>query len=337
MRAVVLDRSPLSLRLADNWPEPEAGPGEVVVQVRGVGICGSDLSLHSARRHPPSFPWVVGHETLGEIAAVGAGVDSRRVGQRVVIEPNFPCLACPVCESGRTSACPDRISLGFSAPGTLAEKVAVPARFAWPVPGNWTDGDAVCAEPLTVARAAIRRAGERAAPELGCLVIGAGSQGALLCLALMARGITPSVLEPQPGRRALAAELGARPAAAGEAGFGLIFETSGATGALGEAVDRAAAGALVVMIGQSSQPVPLVTQTVVQRQLTLAGSLIYDHPDDFAGTMKPPGPPPELPAADHSGAGIAARVLRACYPMAEAETAFRAARAVPGKTWIRLD
>ncbi|MBV9379513.1 MAG: hypothetical protein JO242_02435, partial [Streptosporangiaceae bacterium] len=101
------------------------------------------------------------------------------------------------------------------------------------------------------------------------------------------------------------------------------FETSGTGPGLREAVSRTAAGGLVVLIGQSGQPVPLDTRTVVQRQLTLAGSLIYDHPEDFA-------------AAVGSGKPGAGRVLAACYPMEEAEAAFRAARDVPGKTWIRV-
>jgi threonine dehydrogenase-like Zn-dependent dehydrogenase len=328
MRAVVLDAEPRSLRLAVDWPEPEPGPGEVLVQVRGVGICGSDLALHTGRRQPPSFPWVVGHETFGEIAATGPGVDESRARQRVVVEPNIPCGACPACRSGRTSACPHRKVLGFSVPGTLAERIVVPAAFAWPVPEDWADGDAVCAEPLTVALAAVRRAmsiqaGAQPSRTERCLVIGAGSQGTLACVALSACGIAPAVLDPQPGRQALAAELGARQAGPGEGGFGLVFETSGAPEALAEAVDRTARGGLIVLMGLNSQPVPLVTQRIVQRQLTLMGSLIYDHPGDFAAVT----------AAGNRQAG---RVLRACYPMAEAELAFRAAARVPGKTWIRV-
>ena len=98
-------------------------------------------------------------------------------------------------------------------PGTLAERIVVPAAFAWPVPDDWGDGDAVCAEPLTVALAAVRRA--MAAPGRRprgraerCLVIGAGSQGTLACVALTACGISPAVLDPHPGRAALATELG---------------------------------------------------------------------------------------------------------------------------------
>jgi alcohol dehydrogenase/L-iditol 2-dehydrogenase len=341
MRAVVLDAEPRALRVVSDWPEPEPGPGEVLVQVRGVGICGSDLALHAGWRQPPSFPWVVGHETFGEIAATGPGVDRGRTRQRVVVEPNIPCGTCPACRAGRTSACPHRKVLGFSVPGTLAERIVVPAAFAWPVPDDWGEDDAVCAEPLTVALAAVRRAMAAravAAPVAGtatgtehCLVIGAGSQGTLACIALGACGISPAVLDPHPGRQALATELGARPAGAGESGFGLVFETSGAPEALAEAVGRAARGGLIVLMGLNSQPVPVVTQRIVQRQLTLMGSLIYDHPGDFARVTGERG------ARGGLGPGLGAgRVLRACYPMADAEQAFRAAAAVPGKTWIRV-
>jgi 2-desacetyl-2-hydroxyethyl bacteriochlorophyllide A dehydrogenase len=323
MRAVVLDAEPRALRLVSGWPEPEPGPGEVLIQVRGIGICGSDLALRAGRRQPPSFPWVVGHETFGEIVTAGQGVDPGRTGQRVVVEPNIPCGSCPACRAGRTSACPQRKVLGFSVPGTLAERIVVPADFAWPVPPDWGDRDAVCAEPLTVALAAVRRAMNIKADTERCLVIGAGSQGTLTCVALTACGITPAVLDPQPGRRALTADLGARPAGPGEGGFGLVFETSGAAEALTEAVGRTARGGLIVLMGLNSQPVPVITQRIVQRQLTLMGSLIYDHPGDFAAVTGAPNREP-------------GRVLRACYPMAEAEAAFLAAATVPGKTWIRV-
>jgi L-gulonate 5-dehydrogenase len=323
VRAAVLEQTDGKLRVVDDWPEPAAGPGEVTVQVRGVGICGSDLALLSGRRRPPRLPWVPGHETLGEIISTGSGVNPERIGERVVIEPNVPCFACPACVAGRTSACPRRVVLGFTAPGTLAERVAVPAGFAWAVPGDWTDDDAVCAEPLAVAQAAIRRAGDVTRGRW--LVVGAGSQGALLCLALAAQGIAPYVLEPHPGRLELAGELGAKAAAKDDLGFDLAFETSGSPAAFAESVRRTATGGAIVLIGMSREPLSLTTQTIVTRQLTVRGSLIYDHPGDFAATISSPG------RALRPG-----RVLRACYPLAEAGAAFEAAREVPGKTWIRV-
>jgi len=312
------------LRVANDWPEPEAGPGEVTVQVHGVGICGSDLALLDGRRRPPALPWVPGHETLGEIVSTGPGVDPGRVGERVVIEPNLPCFGCPACATGRTSACDRRVILGFTAPGTLAERVAVQSRFAWTVPDDWADDDAVCAEPLAVAQAAIRRAGD--VPRGRWLVIGAGSQGALLCLALAAHGVPPYVLEPHPGRLELATGLGATAAAAHDVGFDLVFETSGTPAAFTEAVRRTTAGGTIMLIGMSGGPLSLTTQAVVTRQLTIRGSLIYDHPADFAATLR-------SPIRDLRPG----RVLRACYPLADAADAFGAAREVPGKTWIQVN
>jgi alcohol dehydrogenase/L-iditol 2-dehydrogenase len=323
VRAAVLDHPDGGLRIVDDWPEPAAGPGDVTVQVRGVGICGSDLALLSGRRRPPELPWVPGHETLGDIVATGPEVDPARVGERVDIEPNVPCLSCPACAAGRTSACPRRVVLGFNAPGTLAERVAVPADFAWAVPGDWTDGDAVCAEPLAVARAATRRAGGVSGGRW--LVVGAGSQGALLCLALAGQGIMPHVLEPHRGRLELAEELGAKAAVADDRDFDLVFETSGAPAAFAESVRRTVPGGSIVLIGMSGEPLPLTAHTVVTRQLTVRGSLIYDHPGDFAATLGSP-----------ATALRPARVLRACYPLAEAGAAFQAAREVAGKTWIRV-
>ncbi len=291
------------------------------MRVLGVGICGSDLALLSGKRRAPAYPWVPGHEAFGEVVATGDGVHPARVGQRVVIEPNYPCLRCPACLSGRTSMCPDRVLVGFTAQGTLAAMMAVPAAFAWPVPGDWADTDAVCAEPLTVALAAIRRSG--ATPGSRCLVVGTGSQGTLLCVALVAHGISPYVLEPHDGRRELAVSLGARAADAGDAGFEVVFETSGTEAALAEATGRAAPGATVVLIGLGSEVAQVSTGLVVRHQLTLRGSLIYDHPDDFAVTMK-------------SAVRSPGRVLRASYPLGRASEAFRAASEVPGKTWIRM-
>jgi threonine dehydrogenase-like Zn-dependent dehydrogenase len=350
MRAVVLGEEPWSLRVDDDWPEPRADSGQVIVRVLGVGVCGSDLALLSGQWRPPYTPWVPGHEAFGEIVAVGPGVGAERIGQRVAIEPNIPCLACPACRSGLTSACQDRRSLGFSAPGTLAERIAVPAEFAWEVPPDWSDQDAVCTEPLTVALAAIRRSGVGGVGASGasgafgasgggasgggasgggasgggarCLVIGAGSQGTMVCVGLLGSGLQPYVIEPHAGRRELAAELGAVPAGEDDGAFDVVFETSGTSAALSGAVERAAAGGTVVLIGLSSEPAPLATEAVVRRQLRIQGSLTYDHPGDFGAVIKRSLRP--------------GRVLRACYPLADAERAFRAAREVPGKTWIRF-
>jgi threonine dehydrogenase-like Zn-dependent dehydrogenase len=323
MKAIVYT-GPQQVELVDDWPEPEYGPTDVVVRMRAVGLCGSDLSLYDGRSDLPSIPWVLGHEGGGGIVAVGSAVNDRQFGQRVVIEPNFPCLQCSACRSGVTSDCPRRTILGINHPGILAERVAVPARFTWPVPDAWPDEVLACFEPLAVARSAVRRSGVGRGQH--ALVVGAGSQGIFVVLSLLAVGAVPYVTDPHDGRVVLAEKLGALRADTGDDTYTHVFETAGRPAAFESAMRSVASTGTVTLIGLSHEPVQLLTSDVVRRGLTIIGSIIYDHPRDFADTRDAvmamdswpehavqPGVPPELAAS-----------------------AFAEARQTVGKSWIDL-
>ncbi|MGH3519537.1 MAG: zinc-dependent alcohol dehydrogenase [Haloechinothrix sp.] len=305
--------------------DPECGPDQVVVRMLGVGLCGSDLGLYSGARQVPRMPWVLGHEGVGEVVAVGERVEGRRVGQRVAIEPNYCCLECAACAKGFTSACQNRVIIGINTPGLIAEYFAAPAEFTFPVTDQVRLEDLVCAEPLTVARAAIRRSGIAAGDS--CLVVGTGSQGLFVCASLVAQGIKPFVSEPHEGRRELALSLGTSAAAESTVGVDYVFETSGVPAALTPALDRLAPGGTALLIGLSAKPLQVSSWTVVYRQLKLIGSLIYDHPRDFAGTV------------DVLNSGVVAphRVLQSSFPLSNAAEAFDSVRSAPGKCWIRFD
>ncbi|WP_050370504.1 zinc-dependent alcohol dehydrogenase [Streptomyces acidiscabies] len=344
MRAAVLV-APGRVEVVGDWPEVplECGAGDVVVAVEGVGVCGTDLAVFHGRREVPAYPWGMGHEGFGRIVAVGTDVVDRQVGQRVVIEPNYACLKCADCLTGLTSACPHRAIVGLNSPGVLAERVVVPAPFAHPVasaegaplagelraegadPGGLADAadltDLACAEPYAVARAAVRRSG--VTPYDRCLVVGAGAQGLLVCLTLARLGAVPVVTEPHPLRLEKAVQLGAV-ADDGRGGFTYVFETSGYAPALRPAIERAAPGATVVLVGLNSEPLPLSTDDVVRRQLVLRGSMIYDHPGDFTAAVA------ELPTARPG------RVIEAGFSLTEAQEAFSGASLRAGKTWIRI-
>ncbi len=131
-------------------PMPEPAASEVLVRMTGVGICGSDLSVFDGHREVPGAPWVMGHEGTGVIVAVGSEVTGRRIGQRVVIEPNYCCFTCANCRAGFTSGCENRVIVGINFPGLLAEYVAVPGPFAWPVPDDFAA--TVAAPPRGLAR-----------------------------------------------------------------------------------------------------------------------------------------------------------------------------------------
>lgn len=325
MKAVALV-SPDHVAILKDRPEPACGPGEVIVAVHGVGLCGSDLAVVSGRRSVPVLPWVLGHEAFGVIVATAPDVTDRSAGQRVVIEPNYTCMTCAACRSGGTAGCRLRRAAGITAPGLLAERVSVPARFTWPVPEALADADAVCVEPFTVALNAVRMSGLE--PGEGCLVIGAGSQGLLVSLAVSHAGGVPYVTEPHEGRRAFAVGLGARDARAAATGmtFPVVIETSGAPEALEGALERTAPGGHLIVVGQSSRPARIPSFTLVQRRLTVRGCLIYDHPAGFAGTL-----------ATLDGHDLRpGRVIGERYEFDHAPRAFARAAGIAGKTWISL-
>jgi len=316
--------APYEVQLVEDWPEPVCGPTDVVVQMRAVGICGSDLALYDGHKHLPSLPWVLGHEGGGDIVAVGSAVQDRHLGQRVVIEPNFPCLECPACRTGVTSGCPRRAILGMNRPGILAERVAIPSWFAWPVPTSWPDEVLACFEPMAVARAAVRRSlvgrGDQA------LVVGAGSVGVFVALSLLAVGAVPYVTDPCDGRVVLAEALGARKAKLGGDTYPYVFETAGAPPAFGIAMSSLACSGTVTLIGLGDEPVQLSASDVVRRGLTISGSIIYDHPRDFADTRDALNVQNIRPE----------RALNPGIQPDRAEAAFAAAHGVVGKSWIDL-
>jgi threonine dehydrogenase-like Zn-dependent dehydrogenase len=323
MRAVAL-MAPGQVQVVDDWAEPECGPGDVVVRVRAVGLCGTDLAVYGGKRAVPETPWVMGHEGGGEIVAVGADVRDREVGQRVVIEPNVPDGTCRMCTAGRSSACKNRHIVGVNRTGILADRVAVPASFVWPVPADWSDRALACFEPLVVAYTAVARSGVR--PGDDCLVVGAGSQGLLVCQSLLAVGAHPFVTEPHEGRLGLAEKLGARRADEHDGDYPFVFETSGAPPAWEPAFAAVGNTGTLMVIGQTTAPSPIITNIVVQRQITIRGTLIYDHPQDYAAALQ----------AVTSGAIAAEATVQAGFPAEEAAAAFAGARDVPGKSWISM-
>jgi alcohol dehydrogenase/L-iditol 2-dehydrogenase len=241
----------------------------------------------------------------------------------VVIEPNIPCFACHQCDRGWTSACIDRLSVGMNRPGALAERVVVPDRFAWSMP-ELPRADLVCVEPTAVARAALRRLGSPL-PD-SALVVGVGAQGLVMSLALMERGVEVSAQDVNPDRVAFAVELGAVPAATDDARrFQLVVDTVGSPSSIAVALDRVEGGTLLCL-GLDSRPLGLSAQTLVRRQLTLRGSLTYDHPADFE----------EVTTSIAEGRFSPGRIITDEYRLEEAQLAFERSGSARGKTWIRI-
>lgn len=308
----------------DEVREPEPEPDEVLISVGGVGLCGSDMSVFSGKWKAPAYPWVMGHEAFGVVESVGSAVSPDRVGETVVLEPNFPCFACDQCHGGRTSACSKRLSVGMNRPGALAERMTVPARFAWPMHGV-PETDLVCVEPTTVSVSALRRLGEPL-PD-SALVLGAGSQGLVMSLALLDRGVEVHTDDVNAERADFAVELGAVSASVDDAmRFRLVVDTVGSPSSVANAVDHVAAGGTLLFLGLDGRPLEITSQTLVRRQLTLRGSLTYDHPIDFE----------EVTASIAGGRLSPGRIVTDEYPLEDSQHAFERSGSARGKTWIRV-
>ena len=210
MRAAVL-RGPKDV-VVEERDTPEPGPGEVLVRVHSVGVCGSDTHYYDhgrIGRFVVEDPLVLGHEASGEITALGPGVTSRRAGQRVSIEPGVPDLTCAQCLAGRYNLCPDMRF--FATPpidGAFAEYVVVHEAFAHPVPDSIGDDAAALLEPLSVGVWACRKGRVGAGSRV--LVTGAGPIGLVCVQTAVAFGATEVVVsDVNPARLGLARDLGA--------------------------------------------------------------------------------------------------------------------------------
>jgi len=311
--------APETIEVVD-WSEPEVGDGEVLVKMEAVGICGSDLAAYTARdTATASSPRILGHEGVGRVVSVPDGA-ALKVGQRVVIEPNYCCGTCVTCRRGLTSGCERKVIVGASRPGLLAEYASVPSAFAWPMPERVPLLDAACTEPLAVVVAALRRVGVSGGQEW--LVIGAGSLGLLTCLALRHVGASAAVVDTNPLRVQRAGALGAGQPESES--FEYAMDTTGVASALAAHGELLATGARVALLGISEEKLSITYRTAVRRQLSLLGSLIYDHPHDFRKAR-------DLVA---SGELSPSAVVDATYPIEDAPLAFADARSRGGKSVI---
>lgn len=196
MRAAVL-RGPGSVA-AEEWPRPEAGPGELLLRLRGRGLCGSDIAKIVAP--PAAGPTVVGHEVVGDVVAAGVGAPFA-VGERVVAAHHVPCGDCHYCRRGSASMCRTFKASNLD-PGGFAEFVRVPAEnvrhATFRLPAHVSDEAASFVEPLACCLRAVRRARVEAGDT--AVVVGLGSIGCLFVQLLKRAGAFVAGADVLPGR-----------------------------------------------------------------------------------------------------------------------------------------
>jgi L-iditol 2-dehydrogenase len=274
-------------------PRPSPTPDEVLVAVREVGICGSDVHYYEHGRigdYVVEEPLVLGHEAAGEVVAVGDRVESPAVGDRVALEPGVPCRRCRFCSRGDYNLCPDvRFMATPPHDGAFAEFVSWPADFAYRLPDSVSTTEGALCEPLSVGLHVCRRGEVETGDSV--LVAGAGPIGLLALAAARAAGATDVlVTDVVDGKLARAGERGADRtvnvaeedlASAVEAftdgrGVDVAIEASGAESSIRSTVESVARGGTVVLVGLASEAtVPFDALDIVDSELDVRGSFRY--------------------------------------------------------------
>jgi L-iditol 2-dehydrogenase len=269
---------------------PQVDRDQVLIEPVRVGICGSDVSLFLGHRTPSAYPLLIGHESIGRVRAIGDNVTKIAVGQRVIVEPNYPCGVCTYCRAGRGNICPNKKSPGVTVPGFFAEQFIAPAEFVWPVPETISDEDAVTIEPLAVSLHALWQSGAQIGDTIA--VLGCGATGLLLIQAAVAQGMHVFAHDKLENKLDLARQVGAQvdqnPDISllwKDEGVTTVFDCAGVSSTVELALSAVPRGGQVILLGLSSSKASFTPLKFVREELRVSGSIIYDHPTDFARTI----------------------------------------------------
>ena len=159
-------------------PRPQPRPGQVLVKVKRIGVCGSDIHVYHGAHPFTSYPVTQGHELSAQVAALGEGVDQFTVGQKVTIEPQVCCGKCYPCTHGKYNLCESLKVMGFQTTGAASEYFAADASKVTPLPENLTWDEGAMIEPLAVTVHAAKRFPELEGAKAA--ILGAGPIGILL-------------------------------------------------------------------------------------------------------------------------------------------------------------
>lgn len=280
MKAVVCE-SPGDLRLVER-PMPQPAAGEVLLRIRRIGLCGTDMHIFRGTQPYLSYPRVMGHELSGEVVTAPEG-SGLRTGDPVYVMPYLSCGACVACRKGKTNCCTRIEVLGVHRDGGMAEYLALPAQFVFGTDGISLD-DAAMLEFLAIGAHAVRRGAVEAGQHV--LVAGAGPIGIAVALFAGLRGATVTVLDAREDRLAFCRQaLGIeRTVAAGEEDraalaaltggdfFDAVFDATGNVKAMERGLEFVAHGGTYVLVSIVRDRISFDDPEFHKRETTLLGS-----------------------------------------------------------------
>jgi len=302
MRAAVFHRAG-DVRI-ETRSVPRPGPGEVLLQVDSVGICGSDAHEFASGPHSlprrsdgSTVPTILGHEFTGTVVASGIGATTLPIGARVVSGAGVSCGQCRSCRRGRTNLCIAYYTLGLQKDGGLAQYVVAPESILHDVSESGLASDTLAmAQPMAIAVHAVRRSRLKSGDD--AVVIGVGGIGAFLCFAAAQVGARVLAIDMSLDRLKLAEQLGAVATQATTeksidklpdgAGFDpdVVFEASGSAAGMRTAIEVMRAGAVLVPVGIQPEPISIDIGKWSLTEVSMVGTLAHvfalDIPDAVA-------------------------------------------------------
>lgn len=270
---------------------PKPGPGEVLLRIQRIGVCGSDVHVFHGMHPYTSYPVVQGHEYSASIEALGQGVQGLSPGMKVTSLPQIVCGECAPCQRGDEHICDNLKVEGFQAPGCAQELWATAAEKIVPLPDHFSYEQGALVEPLAVAAHAVARAGNLEGHNVA--VLGAGPIGNLVGQVARAEGAKVLITDLSDYRLAVARECGltsisnateesleeASEQSFGLEGFDMAFECVGVEDTMTAAVENIQKGGTIIVVGVFGEKPRLDLGLVQDRELNLRGTLMYQRPD----------------------------------------------------------
>lgn len=274
-------------------PVPVLQKNEVLLQIKQIGVCGSDIHVNHGKHPFTPYPVVQGHEFMGVVHTVGNEVSHRiQAGMKATALPQQVCNECRPCKRGDFHICDDLKVKGFQAPGCAQEFFSVPQDMLIPLPDSFSADQGALIEPTSVACHSTHRAGSLTGKNV--VVLGAGTIGNLVAQVAKARWAKKVlVTDLSDFRLDIAKQCGIEhtsnareeslaDAAArvfGDEGFDIAFEAVGVQPTMDAAIDNIQKGGTIVVLGVFEEKPQIDMSIVGDRELSLVGTLMYQHND----------------------------------------------------------
>jgi 2-desacetyl-2-hydroxyethyl bacteriochlorophyllide A dehydrogenase len=283
--------SPGIIEHSTDVAEPSPDPGQVLIRIKKIGVCGSDVHVNHGKHPFTPYPVVQGHEFSAVVEAVGNGVASVQPGTKVTATPQEVCGECGPCTRGDYHICDNLKVRGFQAPGVAQDLYVTEADKIVPLPDDFSYEQGALVEPTAVAVHATARAGDLSGQNV--VVLGAGPIGNLVAQMARCRGAKVLITDVSPFRLEKASDCAidavsnpkeeslsdAAQRVFGDDGFSVAFDCAGVEATMSAAVEAINKGGEIIVVAVFEGKTPIDMALVGDRELRLTGTLMYQHCD----------------------------------------------------------